>query len=212
MAKITLRAPLTLLLISLALPVADDASGQTADTDGSDRATPIALQNRHSLSFGFGLLSDAQVNPGTVSTNGFLASFSYTYWPHPEWGLEASASLLDSELAGGNAASISALLFGASYYPEALALGSVARPYLSGAAGPYIGSGTGTGFGDGPQVQTVVGARLGAGVDAYPWTWLRLGLRAAYHLVPEYEEALGTIQGASGTQLSLEVGLSLGGG
>jgi hypothetical protein len=207
-----LRALVALLLISLALPVSDDASGQPTNTDSSARATPVTLKGRHDLSIGVGLLPDAQANPGNLSTNGFLASFSYTYWPYPEWGLAASASLFDSELAGGNAASISSILFGVRYYPEALALGSVARPYLSGAIGPYIGSETGNGFREaGPQVQTVVGARLGAGIDIYALNWLRLGLHTAYHLAPEYEDAVGTIESASGTQLSLEMGLSFGG-
>jgi hypothetical protein len=93
-----------------------------------------------------------------------------------------------------------------------LALGSFARPYISVAAGPYIGSQTGDGFRDaGPQVQTVVGARLGIGADAFARNLLRLGLRAMYHATPEYGNAIGTIQSASRAQLSLEVGVSFGG-
>jgi len=208
----TFHPLLIFLLVGFALPVADGASAQAVDTDHSHKVTPVVLQGRHSLSFGFGLLPDAETSPGNVSSNGFLASFSYAYWPHPEWGLEGSISLLNSELSGGNAASISSILFGASYYPEVLALGSFARPNINGAAGPYIGLETGNGFQDvGPQMQTVVGARLGIGVDAYAWNWLRVGLRAAYHATPEYDDALGTIQSASGAQLSLEVGVSFGG-
>jgi hypothetical protein len=200
------------MLVGFALPAADGASAQEVDADHSHKVTPVVLKGRHSLSIGFGLLPDAETSPGNVSASGFLASFSYAYWPHPEWGLEASVSLLNSELSRGNAASISSILFGASYYPELLALGSFARPYISGAAGPYIGSETRNGFQDaGPKVQTVVGARLGIGADAYAWDWLRLGLRAAYHATPEYDDALGTFQSGSGAQLSLEVGVSFGG-
>ena len=208
----TLRSLLIFMLVGFTLPVADGAFAQEVDTDHSYKGAPVVLQGRHSLSIGFGLLPDAETSPGIVSANGFLASFSYAYWPRSEWGLEASVSLLSSELSGGNAASISSILFGASYYPECLALGSFARSYISGAAGPYIGSETGSGFQDaGPKMQTVVGARLGIGADAYAWNWLRLGLRAAYHATPEYDDALGAILSGSGAQLSLEVGVSFGG-
>ena len=64
------------------------------------------------------------------------------------------------------------------------------------------------GFEDaGPDIQTVIGARLGIDSDAHAWIWLRLGLRTAYHLIPEYNDAPGTIQSGSGVQLSLEVGV-----
>jgi hypothetical protein len=145
------------------------AFAQPVALERDSDATPlIALQGRHSVSFGVGLLPDAQVSPGSVSANGFLASFSYVYWPHSEWGVEASASLLKSSVTAGTAASVTALLFGPSYYPEALALGSFARPYLSAAVGPYIGLETPAGFGAmGPQTQTIVGVRLSAGIDTY---------------------------------------------
>jgi hypothetical protein len=210
--KVTFRILLILMLICSALPFAEGASAQEADTVHFQKVTPIVLQGRHSLTFGVGLLPDAEISPGNVSANGFLGSFSYAYWPYEEWGLETSVSLLNSELSGGNAASISTILFGASYYPEFLALGSFARPYISGAAGPYIGTETGNSFqGAGPDIQTVIGVRLGIGADAYAWNWLRLGLLAAYHLTPEFDDALGIIQSGSGAQLSLELGLSFGG-
>lgn len=173
---------------------------------------PVELRGRHSVTMGVGLLPDAQVSPGTVQSTGFLASVAYAYWPHDEWGLEASASWLDAKVAGGSAASITALLMGVSYHPSALAIGSVVRPYLSGAIGPYIGSETGgTVRTVGVRTTAVVGARLGLGVDAFAWRWLRLGVRAAYHATPKFGDDLGRLQDGSGGQLSLEIGVALGG-
>jgi hypothetical protein len=114
---------------------------------------------------------------------------------------------------GGNAASVTSLLFGASYYPEALALGPFARPYIGVAAGPYVGSETQADFGGaGTRTQTVVGARLGAGIDTFAWSWLRLGLRAAYHAAPEVENAPVTTKSPRGAQFSFEFGVTFGDG
>jgi len=209
----TVRPMSVVLLAGLLMLYVSGAAAQPVDSESHRETEPIpTLEGRHGVSFGVGLLPDAQVNPGTVSANGFLASLSYAYWPHAEWGVEVSASLHESELTGGNAASVTSLLFGASYYPEALALGSFARPYVGVAAGPYVGSETHAGIGGaGTRTQTVVGARLGAGIDAFAWSWLRLGLRAAYHAAPEYENAPGSIQSPSGAQVSFEFGVTFGG-
>jgi hypothetical protein len=108
---------------------------------------------------------------------------------------------------------VTSLLFGASYYPEALALGSFALPYIGGAARPYVGSETEAGFGGaGTRTQTVVGARLGAGIDTFAWSWLRLGLRAAYHAAPEVENAPVTTKSPRGAQFSFEFGVTFGDG
>lgn len=197
-------------LLMLCVP---GAAAQPMDAESPRANKPIpTLEGRHGVSVGVGLLPEAQVKPGTVSSSGVLGSVSYAYWPHAEWGIDVSASLHESELMGGNAASVTSLLFGASYYPEALALGPFARPYIGVAAGPYVGSETQADFGGaGTWTQTVVGARLGAGIDAFAWRWLRLGLRAAYHAAPEFENAPGTIRSPSGAQFSFELGVTFGG-
>jgi hypothetical protein len=170
-----------MLLAGLLMLCVSSMAAQLVDADLHVETSPIiSLEGRHGVSFGVGLLPDAQVKLGTVSPAGFLASLTYAYWPHAAWGIEVSASLHDSERTGGNAASVTSLLFGASCYPEAIALGSFARPYIGGAARPYVGSESYAGIrGAGTRTQTVVGARLGAGIDTFAWNWLRLGLRAA---------------------------------
>jgi hypothetical protein len=209
----TARSLAAIFYFYLLLHSGSTAIAQPVGGDRSDDAAPVvSLEGRHSLSFGIGLLSSAQVKPGSASATGVLASLSYVYWPHAEWGIEASASLHESDVTAGSAASVSSLLFGASYHPEALAFGSSFRPYLSAAGGPYIGSEAESGFGgSGAGTQTVVGVRLGSGIDVYAWNWLRLGLRAAYHAVPAFDDAVGTIENVSGAQLSVEFGISLGG-
>ena len=209
------RSFLLVLLLAGWLACTGSASAQSSsatppDETTSDEAMPRVLRGSHSLALGLGLLPQAQVEPGNVQANGFLGSLSYTYWPHSEWGLELSTSLLNADVSAGETSSVVSILLGTSYSPEAFRIGSALYPYVTGAVGPYVGSTT-TSYTASTRTETVVGARLGAGIDAYPWRRLRLGVRGAYDAVPKYKNALGTQQSASGLQVSLQIGVMLGG-
>ncbi|MEM1269214.1 MAG: hypothetical protein AAGI08_04110 [Bacteroidota bacterium] len=197
------------ILICLLVWPSGDALAQTKRTQERE---PVSLDGRHTLSFGFGLLPNTSVGLTAVSTNGMVASFSYAYGTSAEWSLEANASILDAEVNVGTTSSVAALLFGAQYSPEALAVGSSIRPYLGAAVGPYVRSESGVSLTRvGAQTQSVLGGRLSAGLDAYALGWLRLGLRAAYHVAPQFEDSLGNLDSASGGEFSLNVGVSFGG-
>lgn len=184
------------------------AFAQSPDTAPDEAVTPLG--GRHSITLGLGLLPQLQVDPGHVRTSGFLGSLSYTYWPYAAWGLELNASAHSTEASVGETASVTSFVVGANYYPEVLAFGPAARAYFTSAVGPYVGFAT-SGFTASVRTETVLGARLGMGLDARIGKWVRLGARGAYHAAPEYEQALGTISSASGVQLSLEVGVIFGG-
>ena len=204
------RSSLLVLLLAGWLACTGSVSAQSSSATQPGETTSRILRGSHSLTLGLGLLPQAQVEPGNVQSNGFLGSLSYTYWPHSEWGLELSTSLLNADVSAGETTSVMSVLLGTSYSPEAVRIGSALYPYVTGAVGPYIGSAT-TSYTASTRTETVVGARLGAGLDAYPWRTLRLGVRGAYHAVPKYKNALGTQRSASGLQVSLEIGVMLGG-
>lgn len=204
------RSSLLVLLLASWLACAGSASDQSSGGTQPDETTSRVLRGSHSLTLGLGLLPQAQAEPGNVQANGFLGSLSYTYWPHSEWGLELSASLLDVDVSAGETTSVTSILLGTSYSPKAFNISSALYPYVTGAVGPYVGSTT-TSYTASTRAETVVGARVGAGLDAYPWRRLRVGVRGAYHAVPTYENALGTQRSASGLQVSLEIGVMLGG-
>ncbi len=172
----------------------------------------MSLEGKHSVALSIGLVPQVESQPGAAQADGFLGGLTYTYWPHREWGIEASVSALDLEADEGRAATVAAILVGASYSPEALALGPVVRPYLIGAVGPYIGTeANGTFDESGSRTETVLGARFGGGIDAHAWRWLRVGVRAAYHAVPDYDPPIGSIESPRGVQLSLTLGSTFGG-
>jgi hypothetical protein len=180
-------------------------------------ATPLAAQQpdpaiahgRHGLSLSVGLLARVDAAPQATNVSGVLGGVSYRYWSAPDWSVELGADVHDAEVTAGVAASVASLLVGANWHPEALAIGSAVRPYLGVAAGPYLGSES-DGFRATASVRSVLGARVGGGFDAFPSRWFRLGARAAYHVVPEFDEPVGSVRSARGPQFSLELGVLLG--
>jgi len=176
------------------------------------RDARMSLAGRHSVALSIGLLPQVETRPGAAQADGFLGGLTYTYWPHREWGIEVTVSALDLEASEGRAATVAALLVGTSYSPEALALGPVVRPYLTGAVGPYIGTEANGSFDEsGSRTETILGARFGGGVDAHAWRWLRVGVRAAYHVVTDYDPPIGSIESPRGAQFSLTLGVTFGG-
>jgi hypothetical protein len=199
----------TLLAALLGLALADAARAQSPEASPSDESTPVAsLRGRHSLSLSVGLLARADVAPGVAHVQGMVGGVSYLHWPRATVALELSGDVHDAEARAGVSASIVSLLFGASWYPELSPAASV-RPYVGAAVGPYIGS-EANGFAASASTRSVVGARLGGGVDVFPARALRVGVRGAYHLVPEFDRAVGSLESASGPQLSVEVGWVFG--
>jgi len=213
-----MRLRFSLFVLALVVPLIlsnEPARAQGAADGGAfsdSRDARMSLTGRHSVALSIGLLPQVETRPGAAQADGFLGGLTYTYWPHRAWGIEASVSALDLEASEGRAATVAALLVGASYSPEALALSPVVRPYLTGAVGPYIGTeANGTFDESGSRTETVLGARFGGGIDAHAWRWLRVGVRAAYHVVPDYDPPMGSIESPQGAQLSLLLGATFGG-
>ncbi len=186
-----------LLVLLLGLPIVEGAAAQPSP---SDAPGPWALEGRHSLAVGLGLFPGTP--SGAAGGHGFLGALSYTCWLHAGWGIQASASLFDAD--AESAASVTSLLLGARYAPEALALGSFVRPSLSGAVGPYIRSESeGVHRRRAPRTRTALGGRADVGLGAHAWD----RLRASYHVAPSRKDVLGTGETAGSAHLSFELGV-----
>lgn len=204
----TLR--LSLLLLLTAAP----AAAQTADRPS------FSLAGRHAIAIGVGMTASQTATTGPLgsatSSDGLGASLSYTHWVGRQWSLEVSVEELAAESAAGpvhgaSNLSVSPLLLGVGYYPEALALTSRLRPYASLAAGAFVRSQTSAGpGGTGSSSEAVVGARAGLGIDWFPTRFLRLGAQALHHTLPEFDSAPG--QDYGGTSFVLVGGVMIGRG
>jgi len=205
-----LRAALLGTVLALTFAGAARAQSRAPSEPEAPARSAATLRGRHSLSLGVGLLASADVAPGVASVHGVAGGISYLYWPGAAVALEVSANAHAAEARSAVSASVTSLLFGVSWYPE-LSSAAVVRPYVGVAAGPYVGS-EADGFRASASARSVLGARLGGGVDLFPTHALRLGVRGAYHLVPDFDAPVGSLESASGPQLSLEVGWVFGRG
>lgn len=162
--------------------------------------------DRHRITLDLGLLPQVEAEPGRAEISGYVGSFAYANRVASHWEVELGAALHGTEATAGESATVTSLLIGANAYP--LALTPSIRPYVTGALGPYVGL---SARGAEARTETVLGARIGAGVDARLTGWLHGGLRAAYHVAPDFAEPVGDVANPGGAQLSLELGVTFGG-
>ena len=200
-----MRYLVTAALLVTAFIVSHSAQAQSA-RDASDNA-PLT---RHRVTLSVGLLPQLDTEPGSARINSYLGALAYANRVAADWEAEVAAALHGVEATAGESATVISLLIGINYYPPALALTSAVRPYLTGSVGPYVGS-SADGFAGRTRTETVVGTRFGGGVDVRLARWLHGGLRAAYHVAPNYSEPVGSITTPRGAQLSLELGVTFGG-
>jgi hypothetical protein len=201
---------LAVLLAGTAGALAQDAA----------RPAPLALENRHQLSFSFGFKTNSKsaVATGLASVDvetGFLSSLAYGYWFSPEWQLNFSAGLFGTETKvtwkGVATGATIPVLFGISYYPLSLSMGSVGRPYAGIAAGVYIGSATRatTGLLTTTESETVLGGRITLGVDLFVAQWFKLGPSLSYHLLDDFTRVTAEKKNYSGAEFSINFGFIL---
>ena len=209
-------------LLLLALPLT--AAAQHADS-------PVTY-GRHSLSIQMGLLNhtiaETSVGVGTTDSrvSGFAGSIAYAYWVKPDWAATVSVGVLDAETSTSvnigtvntKSAAVTPVLFGAKYSPVLSGRPSV-RPYLWGAAGPYVGSASVTrtdGFrarvGTETITETAFGFRAMAGADWFVGRHFTIGFGAGYHFVGDFDQPIGSDENYSGPEFSFGVGFAFGRG
>ncbi len=192
---------------------------------------PVAAQQplygRHSLSIQVGLLNHAtaETSVGVGRTDsrvdGFAGTLTYTYQAAPEWAAVVSIGLLEAEIRTGvdagsvttEAASVVPVLFGARYAPL-LSMRPTVRPYVSAAAGPYLGSATVSRVDAGVREEVVSETAFGfhamAGIDWYMGRHFLIGVGAGYHFVSDFDERIGSDKNYSGPDFWISLGFAFG--
>jgi len=190
------------------------------------------LAGRHGIWLRVGLLSsvtvESNVSTGTVSTdvreNGPFGGIGYEYWLNPEWSVGLDLSFVDAGASStvgvgtvtSEAASVTAVLIGASYYPRQLAVGSSFRPCVSLAAGPYVGSASNsivdTSVSSESITSTAAGLRAQIGADLFFARRFAAGIAAGYAFVSDFSEQIGGHNNYSGPEFSVGIGILLGAG
>lgn len=185
-------------------------------------AQPLSMAGRASLEVNFGFWSGGASNtiiPGgiqaEVGAGSFIGGLQATYWFKEYAALTVSAGLLSGKItstvnilsANQQVSSVAPVLLGVRYY----ALGSDAdgevRPYLSAAAGPYVGSQTTNRvLSQESRTESVFGGRIGAGVDFFLGDHFKLGAGGGYNLMGDFSEPLGGRTNYNGGDFSIGAG------
>lgn len=200
----------TLALVALGLPAV--VAAQSIDS--------LSLAGRSSVNLGVGLTGQrtAGVGFGGVDAHvtGELGSIGFAHWIRPEVAITIGAASLgaDANVAGAHVStsSVTALLFGVSYSPRALAVSTTVRPYVALAAGPYFHSVGGTnGFGSvGGSVESVAGMRSAIGANWFVAQHFFLSLEGDYNAMSQFSRSDGMLN-PNGFGISFGFGFNWGG-
>lgn len=191
--------------------------------DDTSNNTVLNLKGKHSLFLQAGFKINSSSSVQTTITDlkaetNSMGCIGYQYWFDPEWAVNVTTGIFNAE-SNVNITNISSIaiipvLFGFSYYPEALSLGTAGRIYFGANTGIYMGSGTETkaGFsGTGTSIvnETVLGIAPHAGIDFYIFSWLRIGPVMSYHLISEFQEVVVNRKNSSGPVFGFKAGILL---
>ena len=199
-----------LALVALGLPAVLGA--QSIDT--------LNLLGRTSINLGIGLTGQrsASIGFGGVGAHvtGELGSLGFAHWIRPEVAITIGAASLSAEanVAGArvSTSSVTAVLFGVSYSPRALAVSSTVRPYVALAAGPYFHSVDEVkSFGTvSSTVESVAGIRSAIGANWFLAQHFFLSLEGDYNAMSQFSQRDGMLN-PSGFGLSFGFGFNWGG-
>jgi len=189
------------------------------------------LEGRHGLDLNIGIYDNTNIASITsvsgfnasVLTNssiGFMGAIAYQYWFKNFLSFRIGAGALVTDVStkttagievSSEVATVAPILTGVNFYPLQISEENTVLPYISLYAGPYIGVYSKSEVGiasvtEETVVETVIGARLGAGLDFLIGSLFKLGVNAGYHFVGDYSQPIGSETNYSGPDYSLTFG------
>jgi hypothetical protein len=189
------------------------------------------LEGRHGLDLNIGIYDNTNITSITsiiglnasVVTNssiGFMGSIGYQYWFKNYLSFRIGAGALVTNVStkttagtevSSEVATVAPILTGVNFYPLQVSEENSVLPYISVYAGPYIGVYTKSEVGiasvtEETVVETVIGTKLGAGLDFLIGSLFKLGFNAGYHFVGDYSQPIGSETNYSGPEYSLTFG------
>ena len=221
-----IRRIFILFLLISAIALAQNVPGNSKPVSQSGN-----LEGRHGLDLNIGIYDNTNISSITsiiglntsVLTNssvGFMGSIGYQYWFKDYLSFRIGAGALVTEVStkttagtevSSEVATVAPILTGVNFYPLQISEENRVLPYLSLYAGPYIGVYTKSEVGiasvtEETIVETVIGARLGAGLDFLVGSLFKLGFNAGYHFIGDYSQPIGSETNYSGPDYSLTFG------
>jgi hypothetical protein len=163
----------------------------------------------------------------TAKVSGFVGGMTYCYWMRENIAVTLAGSLLSAEsttnvsLTGietgailnstrQTANSVFSVLMGMRYYlPEPEPEDRV-RPFVAFGIGSYIGSEAQNSlFSQSAHSESVIGGRIGAGLDALLGSWFKLSANVGYNVMSDFKTPVGARNNFNGYDMSFGFGFVL---
>jgi len=214
------------LLSTIILVLTSSISYSQVDEKNDITGSIRNLNGTHSiyLNFGFKVNSSSSATAsitGLKAETNIISILGYQYWFDNQWSIHVLIGVFSAEAnvnyTNVSSISIVPILFGMSYYPEALSLGNAGRAHFGVNTGIYMGNGSKSGvelnnlsdIGVSSVSETVFGIESNAGIDFFISKWIKVGPEVSYHLISGFKEVIGNRKNYSGAVFSINIGLLL---
>jgi outer membrane protein W len=186
-------------------------------------AQDLSLKGRSAIELNLGLWGGSKASntiagpeiQSEAKTSGFAGGLGYSYWLRENLSLTVTVGLLTTQASSTinafgvtqQASAVIPLLLGIRLYIPDPESDANVRPFLSAAVGTYFGSeAKNTTLSQQAHTETTFGGRLGAGIDFFLGNHFKLGANVGYHLMADFETAIGAKKNYNGTDFSLGAG------
>jgi hypothetical protein len=185
---------------------------------------PGPLRGSSSFEVNIGLWNEAQVGQqlsvsGTkqsAKANGFVGGLGYSYWMRENIAATIDVSMLSGEASSTvslsgiqqRASSVVSVLIGMKFFLPQPEPEDRVRPFIALGVGSYIGSEADNSlFLQSAHSESVLGGRVGVGIDALLGSWFKLNATVAYNLMADFKTPVGARSNFNGYGMSLGFGV-----
>ncbi|MCX6142554.1 MAG: outer membrane beta-barrel protein [Ignavibacteriales bacterium] len=184
---------------------------------------PGPLKGSSSFEVNIGLWNEAQTGQQismtgikqSAKTSGFVGGVGYSYWMREYFAVTVEASMLSGEASSmislsniqQRASSVVSVLIGMRYYLPQPEPEDRVRPFVALGIGSYIGSEAENSlFFQSAHSESVIGGRVGVGIDALLGSWFKLNANVAYNLMADFKTPVGARNNFNGYDMSFGFG------
>jgi hypothetical protein len=184
---------------------------------------PGPLRGSSSFEVNIGLWNEVQAGQQisvsgikqSAKTSGFVGGLNYSYWMREYLAVTVGASLLSSEASSTisfsniqqKANSVVSVLVGMKYFLPHPEREDRVRPFVALGIGSYIGSEAENSLiSQSAHSESVIGGRLGAGLDALLGSWFKLSANVGYNVMTDFKTPVGARINFNGYDMSFGFG------
>jgi len=184
---------------------------------------PGPLKGSSSFEVNIGLWNEVQAGQQlsvsgvkqSAKAGGFVGGVNYSYWMREYLAVTVGASLLSAEASSTislsniqqRANSVVSVLIGMRYFLPHPEPEDRVRPFAAVGIGSYIGSEAENSlFSQSAHSESVLGGRIGVGIDALLGSWFKLSANVGYNIMSDFKTPVGARNNFNGYDMSFGFG------